>query len=77
MLSPLLTYAAETRSDILKTMKILEAAEVKILRKILNLTLLDRETNDVIKERCVVQKINDSVQRRRDEWQAKVERMIT
>ena len=43
MVSPILTYAAETRPDPGKTWKILETAKMKTLRKILDLSLFDKQ----------------------------------
>ena len=43
---PILTYAAETRPESTKTTQILEAAEMRTLRRISNLTLFDREKSD-------------------------------
>ena len=45
---PILTYASETRPETAKTPQILEAAEMRTLKRILNLTLFDREKSDNI-----------------------------
>ena len=39
MIRPILTYAAETRSDTPKTGQMLETAEMKTLRRILDVSL--------------------------------------
>ena len=39
---PILTYAAETRTDTAKTSQLLETTEMKTLRRIINVTRLDR-----------------------------------
>lgn len=41
--------------------------KMKILKRILNLTLIDRERSGDVKKRCVVQKISDWVQSRRED----------
>ena len=43
MVRPILAYAAETRQDIAKTWQVLETAEMKTLRRILDLTLFDKQ----------------------------------
>ena len=49
LVRPILSYASEIRPDIVKTEQILEATEMKILRRILNLTPLDEERSDYIR----------------------------
>ena len=53
---PFLTYAAETRPETAKTTQILEAAEMRKLRRISNLTMFDREKSDDIREACGIKK---------------------
>ena len=72
---PILTYAAETRSDTAKTRQILETTEMKTLRRIMNKTRLDKIRNRDIREKCEIQNIGDWVQRRRIEWNAHISRM--
>ena len=72
---PILTYAAETRSDTAKTRQILETAEMKTLRRIMNKTRLKKIRNRDIREKCEIQNIGDWVHRRRIEWNAHLSRM--
>ena len=72
---PILTYAAETRTDTAKTRQLLEVTEMKALRRIINKTKWDRMRNDRIRELCEIQKITSWVQRRRTEWSDHVSRM--
>ena len=55
---PVLTYAAETRTDTAKTRQLLEVTEMKTLRRIINKTKWDRMRNDRIRELCEIQNIN-------------------
>jgi hypothetical protein len=72
---PILTYAAETRTDTAKTRHLLEVTEMKTLRRIINKTMWDRIRNDKIRELCETQNITSWVQRRRTEWSEHVSRM--
>ena len=72
---PILTYAAETRTDTAKTRQFLEVTEMKTLRRIINKTKWDRIRNDRIRELCEIQNITFWVQRRRTEWSEHVSRM--
>jgi hypothetical protein len=45
----ILTYAAETRADMVRTTQILEATEMKMLRRILNKTWIDKIRNKRIR----------------------------
>ena len=72
---PILTYAAETRSDTAKTRQILETTEMKTLRRIMNKTRLDKIRNRKIQGKYEIQNIGDWVQRRRIEWNALISRM--
>ena len=54
---PILTYAAETRTDTAKTMQILEVTEMKTLRRIINKTRMDKMRNERIRETCGIQNI--------------------
>jgi len=69
---PILTYAAETRTDTEKTMQV---TEMKTLRRITNKTKWDRARNDRIRESCEIQNITSWVQRRRTEWSEHISRM--
>ena len=75
VVQPILTYAAETRPETAKTTQILEAAEIRKLREILNLTLINREKSDNIREACGIQKISQWIRRRKEEWYTHVGRM--
>ena len=72
---PILTYAAETRTDTAKTMQMLEVTEMNTLRRITNKTKWDRARNDRIRESCEIQNITSWVQRRRTEWSKHISRM--
>ena len=72
---PILTNAAETRTDTAKTMQILEVTEMKTLRRIINKTRRDRMRNESIRETCGIQNITSWVQRRRTEWSMHISRM--
>lgn len=72
---PVLTYAAETRSDTKKTARMLEVTEMKTLRRIAAKTMRDGVTNREIRERCGVQNITEWVSRRRREWNDHISRM--
>ena len=50
--SPIMTYAAETRSDTVKTKQILNVTEMNVLRKIQGKTRWDRVSNAEIRETC-------------------------
>ena len=58
---PILTYAAETRTDTAKTRQLLEVTEMKTLRRIINKTKWDRMRNDRIRELCEIQNITSWV----------------
>ena len=72
---PILTYAAETRTDTAKTVQILEVTEMKTLRRITNKTRMDKIRNERIRETCGIQNITSWVQRRRTEWSMHISRM--
>ena len=54
-----LTYAAETRPDKAKTRQMLETAEMKAFRRILDLSLFDKQRSEDIREKCGIQKNYD------------------
>jgi hypothetical protein len=68
VIRPILTYAAETREDTARTTQILEATEMKTLRRILNKTRIDKIRNERVHEICEIHNITSWVQRRRTEW---------
>ena len=74
MVRPILTYAAETRPDPAKTSQLLETTEMKTLRRIMNVTWLDRMKGEDIREKCGIQKVGEWI-KRRQEWYAHVGRM--
>ena len=53
----------------------LEANEMKVLRKIIGKTKIDRIRSQQIRESCDIQPINEWVERRRREWVQRVRRM--
>ena len=68
MVRPILTYAAETRPVTPKTSQLLEMTEMQTLRRIMNVTRLDRMTGEDIKEKCGIQKVGEWIKSRRAEW---------
>lgn len=72
---PILSYSAETRSDSVKTRQQLETSEMRVLRKIANKTLRDRERNEHIRLICKIEPVSEWVLSRRREWDAHVDRM--
>ena len=75
VIRPILTYAAETRSDTAKSAQILEIAEMKTLRRIIKKTRIDKMRNERIREICGIQTVTSWVQRRRTESSMHVSRM--
>ena len=69
---PILTYAAETRTETAKTTQFLDAAEMRTFRRISNLSLFDKEKSDDVREACGIQKISERIRRRKEEWYAHV-----
>ena len=53
----------------------LETAEMKTLRRILDLSPFDKQRSDDIRENCEIQKIDDWIKCRKENWYAHVERM--
>ena len=66
-----MTYAVETRSEISNTSQMLEANEMKVLRKIVDKTKIDRIRSQQIRESCGIQPMNEWVKKRR-EWEEHV-----
>ena len=56
MARPILAYAAETRADTSKTSQILETTEMKTLRRLTNVTRLDRVRSETVRE-CLIRPI--------------------
>lgn len=54
---PILTYAAETRAKNSKTKKVARTTEMRTLRSIMGVTLIDRMRSADIREKCGVQDI--------------------
>lgn len=54
-----MTYTAETRPDTAKTKQLLEATEMRVLRRIVGKTLLDRERSENIRSACKVENVNE------------------
>jgi hypothetical protein len=59
-----------------RTTQILEAMEMKMLRRILNKIRIDKIRNKRIREICEIQNITSWVQRRRTEWSMHISRMM-
>ena len=55
----------------------LEANEMKLLRKIVGKTKIDRIRIQQVREPCGIQPINEWVERGRSEWKERVTRMNT
>uniref|UniRef100_A0AAR5PIR3 Reverse transcriptase domain-containing protein n=1 Tax=Dendroctonus ponderosae TaxID=77166 RepID=A0AAR5PIR3_DENPD len=72
---PMMTYTAETRPETMKTKRLLETAEMKILRRITGKTLLDRARSKDIRTACNVKNINEWVANRKKEWNEHISRM--
>ena len=56
----------------IKTSQLLEMTEMKKLRRIMNVTGLDRMKSEDIREKCGIQKVGEWIKRRRTEWYAHV-----
>ena len=63
----IMTYAQETRAEISNTRQMLKANQMKVIRKIVGKTKINRIRNQQIRESCGIQSINEWVERRR-EW---------
>jgi hypothetical protein len=62
---PIMTYALETRAETSRTRQMLEANEIKVLRKIVDKTKIDRIRSQQIRESCGIQPIDWMERRRR------------
>ncbi|XP_055372045.1 uncharacterized protein LOC129606020 [Condylostylus longicornis] len=72
---PILTYAAESRSDTSKTKQLLRTTEMKTLRQICGYTLRDKKRSTDIREECNIQDIVRWTRDRRRYWRDHVNRM--
>ena len=72
---PIMTYAAETRADTAKTKRMLRTTEMKTLRAITGISLMDRVRNDTIRDTTDVQDIVRWTRSRRRYWRDHVRRM--
>ncbi|XP_015182496.1 PREDICTED: uncharacterized protein LOC107069571 [Polistes dominula] len=72
---PILTYAAETKSETSKTRQIMEATEMKIVRRIAGKSLWYRVRSEDLRKACQIENINDWVLSRKVEWNDHITRM--
>lgn len=72
---PIITYAAETRSDTNRTLQLMRTVEMKTLRTIQGKTLHDRIRNEDIRQQCEIQDIGRWVRQRRRFWNKHIKRM--
>lgn len=72
---PVLTYAAETRSETSTTKRMARTTEMRILRCIKGVTLRDRVRSADIREELEVQDVVRWIRARRRFWRDHVERM--
>ena len=56
---PIMTFTLERRAETSRTRLILEASEMKVLRKIVGKRKIDRIRSQQIREFCDIQPIND------------------
>lgn len=75
VIRPVLSYAAETRADSKKICQMMEVSEMRVLRKITNKTLRDKEPNINIRQTCQIDIISDWVRERRKKWNDHIDRM--
>ncbi|XP_055378969.1 uncharacterized protein LOC129610426 [Condylostylus longicornis] len=73
--SPIMTYAAETRADTSSTKQRLRATEMQTLRQICGYTLLDKKRSADVREECKIQDIVRWTRCRRRYWRDHVNRM--
>ena len=73
-----MTYALGTRAETSKTRQMLVINELKLLRKIIGRTKVDRIRSQQIRESCGIQPSNEWAERRRSrrEWDEHVTRML-
>ncbi|XP_057666772.1 uncharacterized protein LOC130900278 [Diorhabda carinulata] len=69
-----MTYTAKTRPETAKTKRMMERAEMKVLRRIARKTLLDRERSENIRK-CKIYDVNEWVLSRKKEWNEHISRM--
>ncbi|XP_057671965.1 uncharacterized protein LOC130903732 [Diorhabda carinulata] len=72
---PIMTYTAEIRTETAKTKRIIEIAEIKVLRRIAGKTLLDRERSENIRRFCEIDDVNEWVLSRKKDWNEHISRM--
>ncbi|XP_043494653.1 uncharacterized protein LOC122519338 [Polistes fuscatus] len=72
---PILTYAAETRPETSKTRQLMEAVEMKIIRRITGKSLWDRQRSEALRRTCQIDNINDWVLGRKIQWNDHITRM--
>ncbi|XP_048524753.1 uncharacterized protein LOC125505293 [Dendroctonus ponderosae] len=73
--TPIITYAAETRPDTSRTLQMMKTVEMKTLGSTQGKTLEDRVRSEDIRMQCGMQNIGRWVRRRRRFWNKHVERM--
>lgn len=64
---PILTCAAKTRSETLKTSQIMETTEMKVIERIAGKTVRDRERSTDTRQTCQIGNINEWVLNRKNE----------
>ena len=76
---PIMTYGLETKAETHththKNSQMLEANQMKVLRKIVGKTKIGRKRSQQIRESCGIQPINEFAESRRREWDEHVTRM--
>ncbi|XP_045479646.1 uncharacterized protein LOC123684404 [Harmonia axyridis] len=68
IIRPNMNYTAETRPDTSKRRRMLETAEMNILRRISGKILYDRKRSNDIRKLCEVKKIGEGIDNRKEEW---------
>ena len=71
MVRPILMYAVKTKPDTAKTRQMLETADKKTLRRILDLSMFDKQKSEDIREKYGIQMIDDCFKCRRENCLAK------
>ena len=69
------TYTVETRPETSKTRQILEATEMKVVRKIAGEKLTYRVISENIRRMCGLENINNWVIKKKQEWNKHINRM--
>lgn len=73
---PILTYAAETRTDTVTTKQILQTAEMQTPRKISRIRRQDDVPGEEIRQQCNIEDIGCWLPRRRNEWNEHINRIL-